>query len=109
MKGREKRHKRVRRKIFGTSARPRFSVYRSLKHIYAQLIDDTLHHTLVSATSLSIKKGSKIEKSKICGELLAKQALKKNIKNVVFDRGGYKYHGRIRTLADRAREGGLKF
>jgi len=109
MKGLERRHKMVRKKIFGTPERPRLSVYRSLKHIYSQLIDDTTHRTLVSAASINIKKGTKTEKSKKCGESLAKLAGKKGIKKVVFDRGGYKYHGRVRSLAEGAREGGLNF
>ncbi|MDI6840064.1 MAG: 50S ribosomal protein L18 [bacterium] len=109
MKGRERRHKRVRKKIFGTPNRPRLSIYKSLKHIYAQLVNDVNHHTLVFATSIGIKNGTKTEKSKKCGTLLAKLASKNRINEAVFDRGGYKYHGRVRALAEGAREGGLKF
>ena len=109
------RKQRVRKKIFGTSIRPRLSVYRSLKHIYAQIIDDSKGITLVSASSLSpeikedIKHTTKTECAKIVGKLLAKKALEKNIKEVVFDRNGRIYHGRIKALADSARESGLKF
>jgi large subunit ribosomal protein L18 len=113
---REKIKVRIRKKIFGTAEKPRLSVYRSLNQIYAQLIDDDKGVTLASASSLSkeiseqIKstKG-KIEKSKIVGNLIAKIALEKNITEVVFDRNGFRYHGRVKALADGAREGGLKF
>jgi len=113
---REKIRKRVRSKIFGTPERPRLSVYRSLKHIYAQIIDDTRGHTLVAISSLSkevrdeIKNAkTKTEVSRIVGLALAKKALEKGITRVVFDRNGYKYHGRIKALAEAAREGGLIF
>ena len=106
---RERRHKRIRNKILGTAERPRLVVYRSLKYIYAQLVDDIKHSTLVSADSLGVKKGTKIEKSKECGKKLAELAKKKKIKTIAFDRSGYKYHGRVKALADGAREGGLKF
>ncbi len=106
---RERRHKRIRHKILGSLDRPRLVVYRSLKYIYAQIVDDTKHHTLVSISSMGIKKGTKTEKSKECGKKLAELAKKKKIKEVVFDRSGYKYHGRVRSLAEGAREGGLKF
>jgi large subunit ribosomal protein L18 len=109
MELRERRHKRIRYKIMGTTERPRLSVYRSLKHIYAQIVDDIQHHTLVSATSIGIKEGKKVDKSRECGKLLAKRALEKGIKKVVFDRGGYKYHGRVKALAEGAREGGIEF
>ncbi len=106
---RARRHKRIRNKILGTSKRPRVVVYRSLKYIYAQLIDDVKHITIVSASSMGIKKGTKTEKSKECGKKLAELAKKKKIEAIAFDRSGYKYHGRIKALADGAREGGLKF
>jgi large subunit ribosomal protein L18 len=113
---REKIRKRVRSKIFGTPERPRLSVYRSLKHIYAQIIDDTRGHTLVAMSSLSkeirdeVKNAkTKTEVSRIVGLALAKKALEKGITKVVFDRNGYKYHGRIKALAEAAREGGLIF
>lgn len=113
---REKIRKRVRAKIVGTPERPRLSVYRSLKHIYAQIIDDTKGHTLVAMSSLSkeirdeIKNAkNKTEVSRIVGLALAKKALEKGITKVVFDRNGYKYHGRVKALAEAAREGGLVF
>ncbi len=113
---REKIRKRVRSKIFGTPERPRLSVYRSLKHIYAQIIDDTRGHTLVAMSSLSkeirdeVKNAkTKTEVSRIVGLALAKKALEKGITKVVFDRNGYKYHGRVKALAEAAREGGLIF
>jgi len=110
LKGRELRHKRVRRKIMGTKKRPRLSVYRSLKHIYAQLIDDEKGQTLAASSTIGMTNSStKTEKSKVCGLALAEKAVSKRIKKVVFDRGGYKYHGRVKSLADGAREGGLKF
>ncbi len=107
---------KIRKKISGTADVPRISVFRSLNQIYAQIIDDTKGITLVAESSLSkelaneIKKASgKVEKSKIVGKSLAKKALDKGISSVVFDRNGYKYHGRIKAVADGAREGGLKF
>ncbi len=112
---RKVRHKRVRRKISGTSERPRLCVYRSLSQIYAQIIDDTKGQTIVSASSIeseikALCQGkSKSEQAKIVGEQLAKRALKKKISEVVFDRGGYIYIGRVQALADGAREAGLKF
>lgn len=120
VKARLRRKQRVRKKIFGTPERPRLSVYKSCKHIYAQIIDDTVGKTLVSASSLSKeirerikeikeKGGSKTEIAKIVGELVAKKALEKGIKKVCFDRGGFKYHGRIKALADAARSSGLEF
>ena len=109
---RERRHVRVRRKVTGTSERPRLSVYRSEKNIYAQIIDDTKGVTLVAASS--IDKGFEgtgwdIEAAKKVGEAIAKRALAKGIEVVSFDRGGFLYHGRVKELADGAREGGLKF
>ena len=109
------RHLRVRRKVVGSSERPRVSVFRSLQNIYVQLIDDTQGSTLASASSLENTitgaKGSslKIDVSKRVGSLIAKRAVEKGISAVVFDRGGYKYHGRVKALAEAAREGGLKF
>ena len=108
---REKRHLRVRKKVFGTTERPRLSVYRSEKNIYAQIIDDVNAVTVVAASSLdkTIEKGSNKEAAKLVGELVAKRAIEKGVTEVVFDRGGYVYHGRIQALADGAREAGLKF
>ena len=108
---RERRHLRVRKKVFGTPERPRLSVYRSEKNIYAQIIDDVNAITIASASSLdkSINKGGNKEGAKLVGELVAKNALDKGITDVVFDRGGYIYHGRVKQLAEAAREAGLKF
>jgi len=114
---RERRHKRIRRKIFGTPERPRLCVYRSLNAFYAQIIDDTTAHTLVSASSidpefvqLTGKRGGKsIEDVQKVAELLVKKALEKGIKKVVFDRGGFLYHGKIKAFADKCRELGLEF
>ena len=109
---RERRHLRVRKKVFGTPERPRLSVYRSEKNIYAQIIDDVNAVTLVAASSLykAIEvKGSNKEAAKLVGELVAKRAIEKGINDVVFDRGGYVYHGRVEALASGAREAGLKF
>ncbi|GIN92810.1 50S ribosomal protein L18 [Siminovitchia terrae] len=112
-KVRKKRHARVRTKISGTSERPRLSVYRSNKNIYAQLIDDETGVTLASASTLDkeldIESAGNAEASQKVGELIAKRAADKNIKSVVFDRGGYLYHGRVKALADAARENGLEF
>ena len=111
---RKLRKKRIRRKVFGETIRPRFSVFRSNKYIYAQLIDDDKGVTLVSESDLEFKSSSlsslsKKELAYKVGESLAKKALKKKIKKVVFDRGGYKYHGRVKALAEGARKGGLEF
>ena len=112
---RKRRHLRVRNKVSGTAAAPRLCVYRSLNHIYAQIIDDTVGNTLVAASTLdkAIKADlagkTKSEEAKLVGELLAKKALEKGIETVVFDRGVYLYTGRVASLADGAREGGLKF
>ena len=112
---RQKRHRRVRKKVFGTQNAPRLCVYRSLNHIYAQIIDDTVGNTLVACSTLDkevkaqIEGKTKKEEAKIVGEVLAKKALAKNIEAVVFDRGGYLYTGRVQSLADGAREAGLKF
>ena len=110
-----KRHYRVRKNISGTPERPRLNVFRSLSNIYAQVIDDTTGKTLVSASSLDkeikdkIANGGNIEAAKEVGLLVAKRALDAGIKAVVFDRGGYVYHGRVLNLAEGAREGGLEF
>ena len=107
-----KRHKRVRAKISGTVERPRLCVFRSNKNISAQIIDDVAGVTLVSASSLEASfegNGGNKEGAKLLGELIARRALDKGIENVVFDRAGYLYHGRIMELADGAREAGLKF
>lgn len=112
---RKRRHFRVRKKIHGTAQRPRLSVYRSLRHIYAQLIDDTAGQTLVSASTRepSLREQLPVtmnkEAAKRVGELLARRALEKGIENVIFDRGGYLYHGRVKALAEGARENGLSF
>ena len=109
------RHKRVRRKISGTSQRPRLCVFRSANNIYAQIIDDTKRVTLVAASSLEAEVKSAVnhtgnkEAAKKVGELVAKKAVEKGITEVVFDRGGYLYHGRVQVLAEAAREAGLKF
>lgn len=103
-----RRKKRVRAKIFGTLKRPRLAVSRSIKHISCQLVDDVNEKTLVSANDKTAK-GSKQEKAKAVGLLIAKKALEKKITAVVFDRSCFKYHGRIKSLAEGAREGGLKF
>ena len=112
---RQKRHQRIRNKISGTASRPRMAVYRSLNHIYVQVIDDSIGHTLVAASTkdrdimASLEGKTKIEAAKIVGEKAAKLALAKGIKEAVFDRGGYIYHGRVEALAEGAREAGLKF
>ncbi len=114
-KARIRRHRRVRAKIFGTPERPRLNVFRSLGHIYAQVIDDTVGHTLVSASTIDrelrdqVAGKSKTEAARMVGELVAKRAQALGIKKVVFDRGGYKFHGRVKALADAAREAGLDF
>ncbi len=108
---RQRIHARIRRKLAGTEARPRLNVYRSLNHIYAQVIDDQKGETLVSASTmaLKIKTGGNIAAAKEIGKAVADLAVKQGIKKVVFDRGGYLYHGRIKALADAAREAGLEF
>ncbi len=112
---RKVRHARVRRKVHGTPERPRLNVYRSTNHIYAQVIDDVSGTTLVSASTLSPEladvrsNGGNVEAAKRVGELIAKKALEKGIRQVVFDRGGYLYHGRVAALADAARAAGLEF
>ena len=108
---RQKRHRRLRQKLSGTPECPRLNVFRSNANIQAQIIDDVHGHTLVSASSeaLKLKNGGNLEAAKTVGAELAKKALEKNIKHVVFDRGGYLYTGRVQALADAAREGGLEF
>ncbi len=112
---RQRRHKRLRKKVSGTTERPRLSVRRSLNHTYAQIIDDTKGHTIVSASTLDKElrddKGHKgnAAMAKKVGQLLASKAAKAGLKSIVFDRGGYKYHGCIKALAEAAREGGLEF
>ncbi|OYD06521.1 50S ribosomal protein L18 [Paludifilum halophilum] len=114
-KNRKRRHVRVRKKIMGTSERPRLNVFRSAKNIYAQVIDDVRGHTMVAASTLDsdLKEsniyGGNTEAARKVGELIAKRAKEKGIEKVVFDRGGYLYHGRIKALAEGAREGGLEF
>ena len=110
------RHKRVKARIFGTSRRPRLSVFRSNKHIYLQAIDDEKGKTMASASDLNLsgpkkskEKRKKIEAAKMVGEQLAKKLAVQKIKKAVFDRGGYKYHGRVKTAAEGARAGGLEF
>ena len=109
------RHKRVRRKVFGTPQRPRLCVFRSSNNIYAQIIDDANRVTLTAASSLdaevkgAVNHGGNKEAAKMVGEMIAKRAIEKGITEVVFDRGGYLYHGRVQVLAEAAREAGLKF
>jgi large subunit ribosomal protein L18 len=105
----QRRKTRVRAKIRGTTARPRLTVFRSGQNIYAQIIDDSKGITLAAANSLKLKKKAKIETAQAVGETIAKAAQKKKIHQVVFDRGAYKYHGRIKALAEAARKLGLKF
>ena len=105
-------HYRVRKKVRGTGERPRLSVFRSNKFIYCQLIDDLSGSTIAQASSRESdisNDGNKVDQAKAVGKLLAERAQKENIENIVFDRGGYLYHGRVKALADGAREGGLKF
>ena len=112
---RKRRHIRVRRKIAGTTDRPRLNVFRSLNQIYAQVIDDSSGQTVVSVSTLDpkvktkAKKLTKTEQAKLVGEEIAKRAKKAGVAEVIFDRGGYKYHGRVKALADAAREAGLEF
>ena len=104
-------HFRIRQKISGSTVRPRLNVYRSLNHIYAQIIDDSQGVTIASASTLAgkINAGGNVAAAKEVGKLVAEQAVAKGVKKVVFDRGGYLYHGRIKALADAAREAGLEF
>lgn len=113
--GRLRRCMHGRKKVFGTPERPRLNVFRSLRHIYAQVIDDTVGHTLVSASTLDpevreqIAGLKKTEQARVVGRVLAARALAQRVTKVAFDRAGYKYHGRVKALADGAREGGLDF
>ncbi len=115
VEARARRHRRVRQKVSGTSDRPRLAVFRSLNHIYAQVIDDSKGHTLVTASTLDTEisgdsKGkNKSGRAEMVGTLLAKRAIDKGISQVAFDRGGSRYHGRVKALAEAARKGGLKF
>ncbi len=110
-----RRHRRVRAKVEGISSRPRLCVFRSLNHIYAQVIDDSQGHTLISASTLDLEIKNEVAgkvkaaRAELVGSLVAKRALSKGINQVDFDRGGYKYHGRVKALAEAARQGGLKF
>jgi len=112
---RQRRHRRVRKKVVGTVERPRLNVFRSLKHIYAQVIDDDQGHTLAAASTLdpelreALNGLTKIEQAKSVGKLLGERALARGVKQVVFDRGGYQYHGRVKSLAEGSREAGLEF
>jgi len=108
---RQRIHSRIRAKLSGTTERPRLNVYRSLNHIYAQVIDDQKGETIVSASSLALKlkTGGNVASAKEIGKAIAERAVEKGIKRVVFDRGGYLYHGRVKALADAAREAGLEF
>jgi len=110
---RERRHRRVRARVIGTADRPRLNVFRSLNHIYAQVIDDSVGHTMAAAGSLDgpVKntEGTKTDEAKAVGKLVAERARAAGITKVVFDRGGWQYHGRIKALADAAREAGLEF
>jgi large subunit ribosomal protein L18 len=106
---RSRRHLRVRKKVEGTAERPRLVVKRSLKHIYAQIVDDMAQRTLMTVSDLTVGEGKKAERSTAVGKALAAAAKKAGITRVVFDRAGYKYHGRVKAVADAAREGGLEF
>jgi large subunit ribosomal protein L18 len=110
-----KRHKRIRKKISGTKDKPRLSVYRSLKNLFVQLVDDQSSSIILAASTLDkefkekAKSGGNVKAAEIMGEIVARKAKEKNIENIVFDRGGYLYHGRIKALEDALRKGGLKF
>jgi large subunit ribosomal protein L18 len=106
---RRRRHFRVRKKVNGTAERPRLVVFRSDKHIYAQLVDDDAGRTIATVSSLKLTEGKKSDKASEVGKQVAMVAKDKGITRVVFDRGGYKYHGRVKAVADGAREGGLEF
>lgn len=109
VEARKRRHRRVRGTITGTAERPRLAVFRSNSDIYAQVIDDVQGHTLAAADSRAVKDGDKTAKAKATGLLLAERAKAAGVSSVVFDRGGFLYHGRVKALADGAREGGLQF
>ena len=106
---RKRIHARIREKVSGTTARPRLNVYRSLNHIYAQVIDDQQCVTLVSASTIKMKNGGNVAAAREIGKAVAEAAVAKGVKRVVFDRGGYLYHGRVKALADAARAAGLEF
>lgn len=114
-KARQRRHRRIRMRLSGTAERPRLNVFRSLEHIYAQLIDDVAGHTLASASTIEktlapmLTGKTKRAQAKIVGQTIAQRAQEVGVTTVVFDRGGYLYHGRVKELAEGAREGGLKF
>jgi large subunit ribosomal protein L18 len=114
-KARERRHQRLRKRLMGTSERPRLNVFRSDKHIYAQVIDDLSGHTLAAASDIdadgrsTMSDGTKSDKAKLVGQLVAERARQAGVTKVVFDRGGYQYHGRVKALAEAAREAGLEF
>ncbi|HEY4658557.1 MAG TPA: 50S ribosomal protein L18 [Gemmatimonadaceae bacterium] len=107
--GRLMRHRRVRKRVAGTGERPRLAVFRSLSHIYAQVIDDRAGRTVAAASDVGAKAGNKTERAKLVGKALADKAKAAGVAEVVFDRGGYRYHGRVKALADAAREAGLRF
>ncbi|MFN2490669.1 MAG: 50S ribosomal protein L18 [Actinomycetota bacterium] len=112
VRGRSRRHRRVRKKIFGVAERPRLAVYRSNRHVYAQLIDDAAGRTLASASTLkdaASSDGSPKERAKAVGSALASRAKDAGISEAIFDRGGFRFHGRVKAIADGAREGGLRF
>ena len=115
LEARKRRHERIRRHLHGTAERPRLNVFRSLDHIYVQVIDDDMGNTLVAASTVDpelrdqLNGLNKSQQATRVGQLLAQRALDKGLKKVVFDRGGYPYHGRVKALADGAREGGLEF
>lgn len=106
---RQRRHLRVRRKVTGTAERPRLVIFRSLKHIYAQLVDDVAQRTITTVSDQGIAEGKKSERSVAVGKQIAERAKAAGITKVVFDRAGYQYHGRVKAVADGAREGGLEF
>lgn len=114
-KARQRRQRRVRKKVSGTAERPRMNVFRSLQHIYAQVIDDEIGHTLVSASTVDAEVQQRINgldktaQARVVGQVLAERAIGKGVTKVVFDRGGYKYHGRVKALAEGSRQGGLEF
>lgn len=106
---RKRIHERIRRKLAGTAERPRLNVYRSLNHIYVQVVDDVAGITLASASTIKLKSGGNVAAAREIGKTIAERAKEKGVKKVVFDRGGYLYHGRVKALADAAREAGLEF
>lgn len=115
IKPRQRRHLRIRKKIVGTKEKPRLSLYKSLKNLFVQLVDDESHSTILTVSTLDkefkekVKYGGNIKAAELLGEIVVKKAKEKNIEKIVFDRGGYLYHGRVKTLAEGLRKGGLKF